>query len=144
MNPENRIMDLFKRMSKLPMLKPPSESPLSMPQMKMLNWVARSPGCGVREIARGLHITPPTVSVGVRRLIKDGWLEQKDDPSDGRARPLFLTKKGRGFVDIVQQHRTQSVKLFLSGLSPDEREQLVTLLDRAISALETAQKPETN
>ena len=143
MEPENRMLDLLKRMSKLPVMKPPSEFPLSMPQMTMLNWVARSPGCGVLEIAQGLHVTPPTVSVGVRKLIKDGWLEQKNDPDDRRSRPLFLTKKGDVFVDIVQQHRAQMIKSFLSGLSTNEQEQLISLLDRAIRALETAQIQET-
>ena len=139
LKPENRMLDLLKRMSRLPVMKPPSESPLSMPQVAMLNWVARSPGCGVREIAQGLHVTPPTISVGVRKLIEDGWLEQRNDPGDRRARPLFLTEKGDAFVEIVQQHRTQTIKSFLSGLSIDEQEQLFSLLDRAISALETAQ-----
>jgi DNA-binding MarR family transcriptional regulator len=136
------MLDLLRRMSRLPVMKPPSEFPLSMPQVTMLNWVARSPGCGVREIAQGLHVTAPTVSVGVHRLIKDGWLEQKDDPNDGRSRPIFLTEKGQVLWDIIQQHRTQTIELFLSGLSTDEQEQLISLLDRAISALETAQEPE--
>ena len=139
LKPENRMLDLLKRMSRLPVMKPPSESPLSMPQVATLNWVARSPGCGVREIAQGLRVTPPTISVGVRKLIKDGWLEQRNDPDDRRARPLFLTEKGSAFVEIIRQHRTQTIKSFLSGLSIDEQEQLFSLLDRAISALETAQ-----
>ncbi len=144
MKPENRMLDLLRRMSKLPMMKPPSESPLSMPQVTMLNWVARSPGCGVREIAQGLHVTPPTISVGVRRLVKDGWLEQRSDPDDRRSRPLFLTEKGEAFVDIIQLHRAQTIKSFLSGLSTNEQEQLISLLDRAIRALETAQLQETD
>ena len=85
----------------------------------------------------------PTVSVGVRRLIKDGWMEQRDDPNDGRARPLFLTEKGDAFVNSIRQHRTQTIKLFLSGLSTDEQEQLISLLDRAINALEKADVHET-
>ena len=142
MKPENHMLDLLKRMSRLPVMKPPSESPLSIPQVAMLNWVARSPGCGVREIARGLHVTPPTISVGVRKLIKDGWLEQRNDPGDRRSRPLFLTEKGDAFVEIVQQHHTQTIKSFLSGLSSSEQEQLISLLDRAVSALETVQAQE--
>jgi DNA-binding MarR family transcriptional regulator len=141
--PEDRMLDLLKRMSRLPVMKPPNKSPLSMPQVATLNWVARSPGCGVREIAQGLCVTPPTISVGVRKLIKDGWLEQREDHQDRRARPLFLTEKGDAFVEIVLQHRNQTIKAFLSGLSPHEQEQLISLLDRAISALETAQERET-
>lgn len=138
--PENELQALLKRMSDLPMMKPPSESPLSMPQVAMLNWVARSPGCGVRDIANGLHVTPPTVSVGVRRLVKDGWLEQRSDPYDRRARPIFLTEKGVELIEIIRNHRTQMLKVFLSGLESDEQEQLIGLLDRAISALEAAQQ----
>ena len=87
-------------------------------------------------------MTPPTVSVGIRRLIKDGWIEQKSDPNDRRARPLFLTEKGQTFMDLIQEHRTQMIKRFLSGLSCNEQEQLISLLDRAISALETVQAQE--
>lgn len=137
MKPESRMLDLLKRMRELAILKPPGESPLSMPQITLLNWVAQSPGCGVREIAQGLHVTPPTISVGVRRLIRDGWLEQKNDPADRRARPLYLTEKGQGFIDAIQRHRSETIRLFLAGLSTTEQEQLITLLDRAIRALET-------
>ncbi len=140
--PENQLVLLFKRMSDLPMMKPPSESPLSMPQVAMLNWVARSPGCGVRDIAAGLHVTPPTVSVGIRRLVEDGWLEQSNDPDDRRARPIFLTEKGTEWVAHFREHRTQMLRRFLSGLDNDEQEQLICLLERAISALEEAQQSE--
>ena len=141
--PENQMLVLLKRMSNLPMMKPPSESPLSIPQVAMLNWAARSPGCGVRDIAKGLHVTPPTISVGIRRLVKDGWVEQRSDPDDRRARPIFLTEKGAELVAIIKEHRTKMLELFLSGLARDEQEQLICLLDRAISALETAQQQET-
>jgi DNA-binding MarR family transcriptional regulator len=142
--PENRMLDLLKRLRKLPMMKPPSESPLSMPQVTMLNWVAHSPGCGVLDIAQGLQVTPPTVSVGVHRLVREGWLEQKNNPNDRRARPLFLTDKGQAFVETIQDHRSNMIKLFLSGLSDNEQEQLISLLDRAISALEVAKIKETD
>ena len=137
-HPENRMLDLLKRMGHLPMLKPPSESPLSMPQVAMLNWVSHSPGCGVRDIANGLHVTPPTISVGIHRLVKDGWLEQRSDPTDRRARPIFLTEKGIELIESIKEHRTEMITLFLSGLANDEQEQLIYLLDRAVSELENA------
>ena len=65
--------------------------------------------------------------------------EQREDPEDRRSRPLFLTEKGDTFVEIIHQHRTQTIKAFLSGLSINEQEQLISLLDRAISALEADQ-----
>jgi DNA-binding MarR family transcriptional regulator len=136
--PEDRMMALLRRLGTLPILRPPKELPLSPPQVALLNWVARSPGCGVQEIARELHITPPTVSVGIRRLIRDGWIEQRNDPADRRARPLFLTEKGIILFDEICAHRSQALSLFLSTLASEEQEQLIALLERAVGAMEQA------
>ena len=143
MKPEDRMMAVLQRMSSMPMMMPSKEFPLSAPQIALVSWVNRSPGCGVRDIANGLHITPPTVSVGIRRLVKDGWLEQRSDPDDKRARPIFLTEKGTELVAALKVHRTQMLKVFLSGLNDEEKEQLICLLDRAVSAIEVVQVQET-
>jgi DNA-binding MarR family transcriptional regulator len=137
--PEDRMMEILQRMSSIPIMNPPKESPLSMPQAMMLNWVARVPGCGVLDIAKGLNVTPPTVSVGIRRLIKGNWLEQRHDPHDRRTRPIYLTEKGNSFVAAMNQHSSEMLKRFLSGLTDEEKEQLIGLLDRAVSALETTE-----
>ena len=137
-NHEDRMLALLNRISSLPMMSPPKESPISIPQAAMLEMVARDPGCGVLDIAKRLNVTPPTISVGISRLVKDGWLEQRNDPDDRRARPIFLTDKGITLVAAMNDHRTEMLKLFLSGLADDEKEQLICLLDRAIGALESA------
>jgi DNA-binding MarR family transcriptional regulator len=137
-NPEDRMLTLLQRISSLPMMSPPKESPISIPQAAMLEMVARDPGCGVLDIAKKLNVTAPTISVGIRRLVKDGWLEQRDDPNDRRARPIYLTDMGATLVAKVNNHRAVMLKQFLSGLSDDEKEQLICLLDRAITALENA------
>jgi len=140
-NPEDRLSNLLQRLSSIPIMMPPKESPLSMPQAMLVNWVARTPGCGVLDIAKGLNLTPPTVSVGIRKLVKSGWLEQREDPNDRRARPIYLTDKGQAFAAGMKAHRTDMLKQFLSGLTNDEQEQLICLLDRAVTALEAAQVP---
>ena len=53
-NPEDRMLALLQRISSLPMMSPPKESPISMPQAAMLEMVARDPGCGVLDIAKQL------------------------------------------------------------------------------------------
>ena len=138
--PEERLQGLLRRLRSLPMFKPPTDLPLSPPQAALLRWVAKSPGCGVRDIARGLNVTPPTVSVGVHRLVDNGWLEQRSDPNDRRARPIYPTEKGQKFLSAWTQHRDQMLGIFLSGLESDEQETLIDLLERAINALEKAQE----
>jgi DNA-binding MarR family transcriptional regulator len=143
MKPEDRMMAILQRMRSMPMMMPSKEFPLSAPQIALVSWVNHSPGCGVLDIAKGLRVTPPTVSVAIRRLVKDGWLEQRSDPDDKRARPIYLTEKGTELADTLKVHRTQMLKLFLSGLNDEEKEQLICLLDRAVSAIESAQTKET-
>ena len=135
--PEERLLTQLQKISQLPITPNPGITPLSVPQVAMLSWVARSPGVGVQEIAKGLGVTPPTVSVAIRRLVHDGWLERRQDPDDRRTRPLYLTPKGEEAIIKINQHHAKMLEFFLSGLALDEQEQLINLLTRAIQAMET-------
>ena len=136
--PEARLLNLFKRMHSLPVQHIPEDIDLSPQAFFLLNWVSRSPGCGVLDIAKGLRLAPPTISVGTRRLVKAGWLERRQDPQDRRGKPLFLTPEGEGLINHVRQHRFQMLKSFLSGLTPDEQEQFLDLLEKAVTAMEAS------
>jgi DNA-binding MarR family transcriptional regulator len=133
---ENRLLALLRHLGSLPVLHIPNDVELSPPGVAQLTWVSRSPGCGVLDIAKGLRLSPPTVSVGIRRLVEAGWLEQRTDPNDLRARPIFLTKKGEELVNRMREHRAKMLRFFLSGLTEDEQEQLLELLERAIKGME--------
>ena len=135
-NPETRLLALFKNLGTLPIMRAPDNIELSMPQVALLNLVARRPGCGVLDIAKEMNLAPPTISVGIRRLAKAGWVERRYDPRDRRARPLFLTPKGQTLMDQVQEHRFRMLHFFLSGLAPDEQSQLLSLLEKAVAAME--------
>jgi DNA-binding MarR family transcriptional regulator len=133
---ENRLLVLLRHLGTLPLLHIPDDIKLSPPAIAQLAWVSRSPGCGVLDIAKGLNLSPPTVSVGINRLVKDGWLERQNDPKDQRARPIFLTVKGKTMMAHVRQRRSEMLKFFLSGLTADEQEQLLNLLERAVTEME--------
>ncbi|MBU1662423.1 MAG: MarR family transcriptional regulator [Chloroflexi bacterium] len=136
--PETHLLNLFRRLRSLPVLHIPEDVDLSPPAFFLLNWVSRSPGCGVLDIAKGMRLAPPTISVGTHRLVKAGWLERRQDPQDRRGKPLFLTPEGQGLIDHVKQHRSRMLKLFLSGMTPDEQEQFLSLLEKAITAMEAS------
>jgi len=102
----------------------------------ILLWVARSPGCGVLELAEAMRVKPPSISVGVRRLVRDGWLERRQDPKDRRAKPLYLTDKGEALVVQMHTYHDEVMRLFLSGLQPEEQDQFLNLFNRAVTAME--------
>ena len=72
-----------------------SKVDLLLSQMALLLWVALSPGCHVQEIADGLSLSAPAVSVSIGRLIKSGLSERLRNPDDGRATWEYFSKHGQ-------------------------------------------------
>jgi len=133
-----RFLALMDRLRKLGLGNPASGTALVSPaQMALLDWIAASDRCGVQDIADGLKLTPPTVSVGVRRLEDAGLLKRKPDPHDKRAVQFFLTAKGQSLQRQSQDFRRQKLELILSGLTQSEQDTLLGLLGKALQAAES-------
>ena len=133
----DRFLDLLNRLRRLGPGQPPFEEVQVTPsQLLLLDWIAVYPGCSIREIAVGLGLTSPTVSVGVRRLEEARLVERQPDPKDRRAVRLFPTVKGEALHKRVQEFRRRKARNLLAGLSPQEQETLLNLLEKAISTAE--------
>ncbi len=139
----DQLLDLFDRLRKQALGQNPLDnSGVSGPQLALLNWVADSPGCGVREIAEGLGLAAPTVSVGVRRLETAGLLERRPDPEDGRAIQVSLTTQGQTLHRQARTFRRSKMQRLLAGLTPEEGATLLALLEKAIRAVEKGETSE--
>ena len=135
--PEERLARIMFRMMKLRLGEMPRlDYEISFPQMELIGFVKRFPNCHVQDIADGLGITPPSVSVGLQRLEKAGWLARHPDPHDGRATCISLTEKSNGMLQRVKTAQSKGIQQFLIGLSSDEQNQLMELLEKAIAAAE--------
>ena len=139
MTEEDRLLSVFSRLRKLALGQNPlAGSGVTEPQLALLDWIAASPGCGIQEIATGLDLTAPTVSVGVRRLEEAGLLERQPDPQDGRAIRLSLTAQGQALQEKAHAFRREKMRSVLAGLTTEEAETMLALLERAISSAEKA------
>ena len=139
MTEEDRLLSVFSRLRKLALGQNPlADSGVTEPQLTLLDWMAASPGCGIREIATELALTAPTVSVGVRRLEKDGLLERQPDPQDGRAIRLSLTAQAQTLEEKAHAFRREKMRSVLAGLTTEEAATMLALLERAISSAEKA------
>lgn len=135
---EDRLLCQFGHLLKMAFNDNPLEdSGITLPQMTLLDWIAVNPGSNVREIADGLTLTPPTVSVAVRRLEDGGHLERYADPDDGRAVRFILTAQGYTLYQQALIFRQAKMHRLLSALTPTEIDTLLTLLEKAISAAGT-------
>jgi DNA-binding MarR family transcriptional regulator len=115
---------------------------VSHSQMTLLDFIAASNGCGVQDIADGLNLAPPTVSVGMKRLESAGLFKRKPHPQDKRAVQFFLTAKGQSLQKQALNFRRQKLELILSGLTQSEQETLLGLLSKALQSAETGDDEE--
>lgn len=106
---------------------------LSLAQAAVLRWVGKSPGCHIGDIAEGLGLTAPTVSVGVRRLVRKGWLECRRDVRDKRAICVYLSDKGKNLQEKMIEMQRQQINRLMGRLSSEEQTQLIDLLEKVFS-----------
>jgi DNA-binding MarR family transcriptional regulator len=136
--PEDNLALLMQRLLKLRLAEIPRlDYDLSFSQMEILWFVHGASKCRVQDIADGLGITPPSVSVALRRLEEAGWLERHSDPEDGRATCSSLTKKSTEMLQRAREAQYRGIEQFLMGLTADEKNNLVALLEKAISTAES-------
>ena len=135
----DKFLSLTRRLRRLgPKSPPPVEAQISPSLVAVVEYVAATPGCGIQEMAKGLGLSTPSVSISVRQLEKAGFITRQPDPQDGRAVQLFLTLAGEELHQRTHSFRCQKFECLLKGLTPEERNTLLDLLERAISAAENS------
>ena len=114
----------------------PEDTATSPSHLALIECVASNPDCGIREMAEALKLSTPTVSISVRQLEKSELIGRKPNPKDGRAVQLFLTPKGKEIHQRALSFHRRKFEELLSGLTSEERNILVNLLEKALNAAE--------
>ncbi|MGD2027559.1 MAG: MarR family transcriptional regulator [Anaerolineales bacterium] len=134
---ERQLLNLMHRLRKLRLGDFPADHiDLSYSQMELIWFVRNNPGRHLQDVADGLNLTPPTVSVSIRRMEEDGWIERRADPDDGRATCIFITEKSAEAIQKLLAAQVKGVQVFLSQLSDDEQLQLLKVMQKAIEGVE--------
>jgi len=90
----------------------------------------------VSALATALNLDGSTVTRQVTALQKDGLIERRRDPDDGRGTVIAATDTGLHQVDMVRQARRELYGSVLRAYSPDERRELARTLERFTAALD--------
>jgi DNA-binding MarR family transcriptional regulator len=88
-------------------------------------------GLRMGELARRARLTKQTMTDMIRRLVRDGLVERRPDPSDGRASLIFLTARSRRFRPVAAETLSELDRLVRKRLSPTR----VAQLERALREL---------
>jgi len=131
------LLNLMDRLRQLgPQTAPPREANISVSQLALLSFSATNPGSGVRDMAEGLKLSKPSVSIGVAQLEEAGFLTRQPDPQDGRAVQLFLTSEGQKLHLSTLDFRCKKFERLLAEITSQERVTLLKILEKAILSVE--------
>ena len=95
-----------------------------------------SEGCRLTELADWLAISKQSCNRTANQIKKAGYLEDKPDPSDGRAKILVMTDKGRQMVAKASDVSLKLESSFKAGLGSREYTQLLQMIRRIYDSLD--------
>ena len=90
-------------------------------QIPILAVLYRRDGCSQKELAQELDVKPPTVTVSIQRLEKNGLLIRRQDEKDQRVSRIYLSDAGNAIIKEGMQMAREGEKKILSGFSESER-----------------------
>jgi DNA-binding MarR family transcriptional regulator len=108
------------------------ETGLTITQLSALQRVIDNGPVAGAALAQAEHIRPQSMWEIIAVLSKEGLVERRRDPSDGRKLLVAATRKGEQLIDQVLTSREAWLTRALSGLI-DEREH--RMLDEAVGLL---------
>jgi DNA-binding MarR family transcriptional regulator len=101
-----------------------SSTELTQPQFVTLTITNAYESLSGAEIARIALLTPQTVTVITRNLVRDGLLARTPDPNNAKIVRFTLTQSGQSILKRAQSKASAVEQIFTEGLSP-ERETFI-------------------
>ncbi len=109
---------------------------MTMAQMRVLFRLRKHGAITSGKLAASLHVTLPTITSVIDRMIGHGLVERSDDPNDRRRVIVALSSDGEALVERIQQGRRQRLTLLVDALGEDDLRSLVNGLTALTNAIE--------
>jgi len=92
--------------------------------------LTRSPeGCNQTRLAERLGIEAPTLVRLLDRMEGQGWVSRQPDPADRRSKQVVLTPASLALAADIEAAVEEVRRELLAGLSPEQLEAAIALLD---------------
>lgn len=99
--------------------------PLSMIEAAVLEFVDRHPGARPTDVAQEMRMRTSNFSAALRELEKVGFVERRNDPTDGRKANLFVTQLAEQNIAVIRARRAA----LLGAALGDDHSQIGALKD---------------
>lgn len=97
-------------------------------QCGMLWGLSKNDGLSQKELAKKLRITPPSITVMIRKMETEGLIVKRQDEKDQRITRIYITEKGREIANQMDGVLEQLEKEAFANMS----EQEIMLLHRLL------------
>lgn len=101
----------------------------SIRDCRLIESLSRAPKT-MSELASEMQVTPGSMTTHVDQLIKGKLVERQNDPNDRRKVFIALTSKGSTIANFFKEKHLELADEILKMLDKDERNQLVSLLEK--------------
>lgn len=93
---------------------------LTREQWSILAVLWKSDGCSQQFIADSTSRDKPSVTRLIDNLVKEGYVERRNDPNDRRLNLIYLTKKGKNIEQSVLESVNETIEIATKGLTEEE------------------------
>src|SRR5262249_40427807 len=115
-------------------------SHVTLPQLRVLYQVRRTPGITTGELSRTLGVTVSTTSGLVIKLVEKGLLQRTTTPEDRRQAPLFLTEAAQALVGEFSETGRAYLNAVAAELGPQMTGTVTKALERLAEAAAAARE----
>ena len=105
-------------------------SGLTIGQPKVLDYLKDHDGAEQKDIARGCHIEPGTLTTLLNRMEESGLVERRMLNGNRRSFFIFLTEKGKRQLKLVTQAFTEIEEKAFRGIPEADRERFMDMFSR--------------
>ncbi len=133
MNTERTLIDLLKKLMATGAGKPPAvKIGLSPTQINIVDLLVIHRHLTLKDLSRLLELSPPTVSVAVKKMEESGLILKISNSRDKRVTILELSEKAENLFREIEKYRQAKVKKLVSNLNKEEQKLFLHLLDKAV------------
>ncbi len=133
MNTERELIELLKKLMDMGAGQPPAaRTGLSPTQVNIVDFLHSEEYLTVKDLSRLLELSPPTVSVAVKKMEESGLIQKSISSRDGRITILELTDKAENLYKAIERYRREKVRKLMANLNKEEQKIFLHLLGKAV------------
>jgi len=107
-------------------------------QVVFLRALQKTDGVSQETLTKMFKVNKATTARAIDKLVKEGYVIRKKDPTDKRAYKIYLTDKGKKIEPEIKKILQQLTITLSSDFSEDEKKSIFVLLEKMSQNIITA------